>query len=113
MEENPCQPPKGAETSRIMLRFRFRLITLFVAIAIATVVALYAGSYYHLSRRGLREAKVSGLPGFLYVPTAEAVATHDLSTHHFLYWFYAPANWVDREFFGGEYPVGSILWDLQ
>lgn len=95
-----------------MPRFQCRLRTLFVVTTVAAVLACYVGSYYQLSRRGMREAKVMGMEGFLYVPIDEAFATRDLSRHYFRAQFYAPANWVDRTVFGGEGPSGGILWSL-
>jgi hypothetical protein len=37
-------------------------------VALAALVFAYAGSYYRLSRRGIREATMYGVSGFLYVP---------------------------------------------
>jgi hypothetical protein len=88
----------------------------------------YVGSYIYLSRRGMREAQTFNLTGFLYVPIEEVLEIgelpeHDrtgelpehygtfdllLSEHYRRATFYAPANWVDRTFFGGEGPVQSI-----
>jgi len=93
-------------------RFQFSLRTLFGVLTLAAVIMAYVGSYYHLSRRGLREAKAQGMEGFLCVPVAEAFATKDLSKHYFRARIYAPLNWVDQEVFGGEGPIGGILWEL-
>ena len=71
---------------------------------------LYVGSYYRISRRGMREAEDTGLPGFLYVPFEEAASTHDLTRHHRLVVFFAPANWVDRTFLSGPGPIQNITW---
>jgi len=93
-------------------RYQFSLRTLFVVLTMAAVLMAYVGSYYQLSRRGLREAKAQGMEGFLYVPIAEAFATKDLSKHYFRARIYAPLNWVDQKVFGGEGPIGCILWEL-
>jgi hypothetical protein len=74
--------------------------------------AAYVGSYYHLSRQGMREAKLYGMKGFLYVPVAEALAEKDLSRHHALARFYAPLNWVDQALFGSDGPGRGFTWGL-
>lgn len=82
---------------------------------LATGIALFAaylGSYYHLSRRGMREAKIYHMKGFLYVPAAEVFAEKDLSRHYALSKLYAPLNWVDQELFGSDGPVRDIMWGL-
>jgi hypothetical protein len=93
-------------------RFRFRLRTLILAVAALSLALAYVGSYYRLSRRGMREAGPYGLAGFLYVPVEEAAAMQSLSLHHALAAFYFPANWIDRRFFKGEAPVECIIWRL-
>ncbi len=92
--------------------YQFSLRALLIGVAIFSLVAAYVGSYCRLSRRGMHEAKTYGLEGFLYVPADEVVASHDLTRHHAFMVFYAPLNWLDREFFGGISPTGSIMWDL-
>jgi hypothetical protein len=90
-------------------RRRWRLL------AIAVVLALFAasaGSYYHLSRRGMREARAYGMKGFLYVPVEEAGAKQDLSRHHALARLYAPLNAVDQALLGVEGPGRGITWGL-
>jgi hypothetical protein len=94
------------------LRTRFRLRTWILTIAGLALVLAYAGSYYRLSRRGLREAPGYGLDGFLYVPIGEVATTHDLSRHDWLAASYSPANWVDRQLCGGTHPVGCVMWRL-
>jgi hypothetical protein len=91
-------------------RGRLRL----VACALALVFfSCYVGSYYHLSRRGVREAKAYGMKGFLYVPVAEAVAEQDLSRHHARAGCYAPLNWLDQALLGSEGPGGGgMTWGL-
>ncbi len=79
---------------------------------VACVVLLYIGSYYHLSRRGLAEARDLGMDGFLYVPCNEAAKTEDLSRHHLLAMLYAPLNWLDQEVFRGDAPIRGIMWRL-
>lgn len=88
--------------------FRFRLRTLIVAIAALSLPLTYVGSYYRLSRRGMRESSKHALDGFLYVSFKEAFA-QGLSWHHCLIIFYSPLNWADRQFFGGEAPRNYII----
>jgi hypothetical protein len=90
-------------------RFRLRLLA---ASALALLLVPYVGSYYHLSRRGMREAKEYNMKGFLYVPANEVFETGDLSEHDFRMRLYAPLNWLDRTLFGGDGPVGGITWGL-
>jgi hypothetical protein len=92
-----------------MRRNRLRLIA---ACELATLLGLYVGSYYHLSRRGMQEAKQYNMRGFLYVPAGEVFETQDLSGHYFRMRLYAPVNWLDRTLFGSEGPVVCILFGL-
>jgi hypothetical protein len=97
--------PKGVPMRRKWRRLAF-------VVAVTALLALYVGSYYWLSRRGLQEAKNYGMKGFLYVPTEEVLQSKDLSRHYRLMTFYAPANWVDQLLFNGEGPVRDIMWGL-
>jgi hypothetical protein len=92
--------------------FRFSLRGLLIAFAVIAVVLSYIGSYYRLSRRGIKEQLEYGMVGFLYIPFDEAARTRDLSRHRALVRLYAPLNWLDREFLGGNGPVTGIMWDL-
>ncbi len=87
--------------------------TLFVLIAVCALVSVYVGSYYRLSRRGMREAAANGMAGFLYIPLEGAVAKEDLTDHYRLAAFYGPINWIDRALFGGDDPLRGILWHLE
>jgi hypothetical protein len=60
----------------------------------------------------MREAKVYGMKGFLYVPAAEAFETQDISRHYALSRLYAPLNEVDQALFGADGPVRCILFGL-
>jgi hypothetical protein len=93
----------------LRLRFRFWLL---VTLVVGLLLGVYVGTYYHLSRRGMQEARKYHLAGFLYVPAEEVFTTKDLSRHHFRAGLYAPLNWLDRTFFGGTGPVRSITWGL-
>jgi hypothetical protein len=75
--------------------------------------AAYVGSYYHLSRRGMREARAYNMKGFLYVTVLEAVVHQDLSRHQARAQFYAPLNWADQVLFGADGPGGGgMTWGL-
>jgi hypothetical protein len=92
--------------------FRFNLRTLFAALTALSVILVYAGSYYRISRCGVQEMTLEGGGDdcFLYIPMAEASANEDLSRHYRLRAIYAPANLVDRYVFGGPNPVIGIMW---
>jgi len=92
--------------------FRLRSGRIFALVILLPLISAYGGSYAYLSRRGMREAETVNWKFFLYVPMEEVGATHDLSEHHRRMAFYAPANWVDRTFFGGKHPIVCILWGL-
>ena len=81
---------------------RWREIALIVAI-------LYVGSYYSLSRRGMREAPVYGICGFLYVSFDEANRARDLSRHYWLSILFAPINWLDHLISGADGPTMCLL----
>jgi hypothetical protein len=69
----------------------------------------YVGTYYRLSRRGMREAKAYGEEYyFYYIPVAEMTGEKDLARHHRRAAFFAPANWVDQKIFGGPEPITWI-----
>jgi hypothetical protein len=61
----------------------------------------------------MEEAQTYGMsPGFLYVPVRDAIASRDLSRHHYMAIVFAPANAVDRALFGGPGPIMGITWGL-
>ncbi len=102
----PAAPVARKEAAPKRPRFRLlKLIAVFLLI-------LYVGSYYHLSRRGMEEAKLCSMRGFLYVPVAEACAKQDLSEHYFRMRLYAPLNWLDHTLFGSDEPGRCLLWGL-
>lgn len=103
----PC--PRCAGGGSRVARSRLRLL---VVCALAVLLAAYVGSYYHLSRRGMREAREYNMQGFLYVPADEVFKTRDLSGHYRRARLYAPLNWLDRTLFGGPGPVRGITWGL-
>jgi hypothetical protein len=89
---------------------QFRLRTMFIAIAVLSVGMCYAGAYYRLSRRGLKEVAPYGLRGFFYVPADEVMASRDFTAQLWCCAFFAPANWVDRHLFGGPQPITSFSY---
>jgi hypothetical protein len=96
----------------LRLRFQYRLRSLIVSVAGLSLALAYVGSYYRLSRRGMREASVYGLAGFLYVPFEDAAASEDLTRHYWLATFYSPVNWIDHHLLGGGSPTQCIIWRL-
>lgn len=92
--------------------FRRRLRLLVVFAVVLLLVAAYMGSYYRLSRRGMREAKGLGMKGFLYIPAQEMIGEKDLSRHIALAELYALANAIDQALTGAEEPVRCILFRL-
>jgi len=93
-------------------RFQFSLRTMLLVVLLLSILFSYVGSYYRLSRRGMREAAQYNSEWFLYVPAEEVFATEDLTQHHLRAWFFAPVNWIDRHLFGGPWPVGDISFRL-
>jgi hypothetical protein len=92
---------------RRLLRVRVR--TMIVAVAACSLLFAYVGSYYRLSRRGLREMARYDPDEFLYIPMAEATRTNDLTEHYRLMWIYAPANFLDRHLFRGKRPLNLTV----
>ena len=76
------------------------------------VVMAYAGTYYQLRQRGIAEAAEYGMDGFLYAPIDDVFASEDLSVHYQRMRIFAPANWIDRNCFGGPGPIGSIMFHI-
>jgi hypothetical protein len=93
-------------------KIRLRWGRILALVVMLPLLLVYVGSYTYLSRRGMREARMYHFNGFLYVPMEEVLETEDLSQHYRRATFYAPVNWVDRTFFGGDGPVQSILFGL-
>jgi hypothetical protein len=91
--------------------FRRRWVLAALAVVLVMSVA-YVGSYYHISRRGMREAKPLKMKGFLYIPVEEVTAEESMSRHYTLARFYAPANALDQVLTGAEGPVRGILFCL-
>jgi hypothetical protein len=89
-----------------------RRLWLLLVLIVTFLFVPYVGSYYHLSRRGMEEAKAYHMKGFLYVPADEAFTRRDLSQHYFLMRLYAPLNWLDQTLFGSDGPVRGITWRL-
>jgi hypothetical protein len=81
-------------------------------VALLGLFTAYVGSYYHLSRRGMQQARLYGMKGFLYEPAEEVFAKQDLSRHHTLARLYAPLNWLDQTLLGADGPVAGFTWGL-
>jgi hypothetical protein len=97
-------------TAKRSWRPQFSLRLMLVLCVVFGLLFAYAGSYYRLSRRGMREAEEYGLAGFLYVPFEEAAAKKSLNRHHWIALFFTPANLVDQSAFGAPGPTLSITW---
>jgi hypothetical protein len=80
-----------------------------LAVAVTAVLTAYFVSYYRLSRRGMREAAESGVPGLLYVSAEEATGTRGLLMHSTFILLYAPLNWVDHKFLGTPGPTTCFM----
>lgn len=91
-------------------QFTLRLM-LFLCVVFGLLFA-YAGSYYRLSRRGMREATEYDMEGFFYAPSDDIFATHDMTQHFRLMIFYAPANWIDQTLFNAPGPSAEPMWGL-
>jgi hypothetical protein len=85
-------------------RVRFTIRRMMLIVALAALVFSYVGSYYRLSRRGMREAALCNMPGFCYVPYLEAPECENVSRHYALVIWYAPLNWLDRTLLGTPGP---------
>lgn len=91
--------------------FRFSLRNMAIAFVGLALLFAYAGSYYRISRRHLDELRRewdSTGNAFFYIPIAEFEANRDLRKHYLLKRFYAPANYIDREFFDGPSAVIGV-----
>jgi hypothetical protein len=110
----PCPVCDGSIVSPLPCRKSRWLVRTAVALALGlSLLAVYSVSYYHLSRRGMAEARAVGSPFFFYVPMREiGPSSPGLSHHYRLREFYAPINRIDRAWFGGGTPCGGITWGL-
>lgn len=85
---------------------------LLAVLLFAILFAFYVGSYTWLSRRGMRESREIGAHGFLYMQWEELHEPRDMAHHHQLARFYAPLNWIDQTFCGGDGPVRNVTFGL-
>ncbi|MEM7476808.1 MAG: hypothetical protein AAF483_17630 [Planctomycetota bacterium] len=92
---------------------RFQLRTLVVLVAFAAILMAYAGRYIQLRERSRAETEEYGLAGILYAPVADVMDLQDLSLHYRRCAIFAPANWVDYTFFGGDPPIAGIMFSLE
>jgi hypothetical protein len=83
-----------------------------VAVLLILLAMTYGGAYYRLSRSGLEEAEQFGLKGFFYVPAKDVLDSQDLTRQRRWCIFFAPANWLDRQIFGGPRPIENILFRI-
>lgn len=81
-----------------------RTVAITCLLLLVCLLLTYAGSYYWLSRRGMREAAALGVDGLIaYVPMAE-MSSGKNSAHDVLSFIYYPANAIDRRLFHGWSP---------
>jgi hypothetical protein len=101
--------PKGDASPH----FSWRRSRFWIAgVILLLLLVAYVGSYLHLSRRGMREAKPLNMPGFFYVPFEEIAEDPSLSRHYTLVQLYAPLSWLDQKLLGSKGPVQGITWGL-
>jgi len=98
--------------SRLWLR-RMRPVCVILGVLLLTV---YVGTYCHLRSRGLAEAKRYHGEGLLHVSSDELFQDYDedrydalMMTHFNRASFFAPINWVDRTFCGGQGRVSGFM----
>jgi hypothetical protein len=88
-----------------------RLARIILCLFAASLIFIYIGSYFYLSRRGMAEASAVNFPGFFYVPMSEiGCESTGLKTHYQLTSFYSPLNDLDQAYFGGWCPVTGMTW---
>ena len=105
----PSDPVGSTATAGRSSRWARALI---VYALLASLLALYVGSYYHLSRRGMREAKQYNMPGFFYESVEDVAAKPDLARHDARRRLYAPLNWIDQKLFDAMGPCGGMTLGL-
>ncbi len=84
-----------------------------ILVALLSIPMAYAGRYIQLRQRGLAEMRQYENVGILYAPVADVYGSQDLSLHYRRAAIFAPANWVDCTFFGGEGPIRCIMFSLE
>lgn len=116
MSIGPCQ--RCAAKSR-KSHCNGQLLAKVIAVLLAPAFSIYLGCYYHLSRRGIQEAKKYGSPGFLYIPWDDLIGIQDdkildqsLSKHSIRVQIFAPLNFIDRKLFQTMGPVRGIMFGL-
>lgn len=83
-----------------------------LALTTLVVLSAYVVTYVRLRDRGVREFKQYNSDRFLYDSADRVLQTHDMSTHEFRFWVFAPLNFVDRTFFNGPDPIRCLMFDL-
>lgn len=89
-----------------------RLVKAVLAVTTLVFLSAYVATYVSLRNRGLSEWRQYDSDGFLYDSADHVLKTHDLSTHEFRIWVFAPLNFVDRTFFKGPDPIRCLMFDL-
>jgi len=90
-------------------RLRIGLRRAAVLVFAWALILSYVGSYYRLSRRGMREAVDYGSPSFLYISAEECARPENDARHYARAILYAPLNWLDRKVFGVPGPNACLM----
>lgn len=83
-----------------------------VLLILGSVLLIYTLSYVVLRNRGIGQMEAYDNVGILYTDVESTFQRKDLTVHLLLAALFAPANELDCKFFGGEYPIRCILFDL-
>ncbi|WP_442510513.1 hypothetical protein SH528x_002138 [Novipirellula sp. SH528] len=83
-----------------------------VLATIGALLLVYTLTYVMLRNRGIRQMETYDNVGILYTDVESTFQRKDLTMHLILSALFAPANELDRIFFGGEPPIRCIIFDL-
>lgn len=92
-------------------RWQFSLRSLMIFVVFASLLLAYFGSYYRISRRNMWDVDC-GWASFDYTAAGKGqpanLDTREASIREgVLRIFFAPANWIERTFFGGPQPLNG------
>ncbi len=79
---------------------------------VGSALLVYTFTYVALRNRGLKQMEAYDNVGILYTDVESTFQRKDLTVHLLLAAVFSPANELDCWFFGGEHPIGCILFDL-
>ena len=104
---SPAEITAGSETQRVSSGRGRRALLI-----IGSALLFYTLTYVVLRNRGINQMKAYDNVGILYTDVESTFQRKDLTVHLLLAALFAPANELDCMFFGGEYPIRCILFDL-